>query len=146
MKKEISKGLNNYLADASVLYFKWHNLHWNVTGLQFKAVHEYLETRYDALALVLDEAAELLKINGEAPLASMKAFLAATSIKELDSVEISVKDTVDVLLADMLCLKESAEKLKALADEEGAYDVVNMLEDHLSDNNKNIWFVKAMLK
>jgi len=26
---------------------KLHNLHWNVTGLTFKAVREYLETLYE---------------------------------------------------------------------------------------------------
>ncbi len=146
MKKEVVKGLNNYLADTSVLYFKWHNLHWNLTGLQFKAVHEYLETLYDSLALVLDEVAELLKINDEAPLASMKEFLKATSIEELDSVEISIKDTLSVLMADLKHLKKSSEALKAQADEEGLYDVVNMLETHLDNYNKTIWFVKSMSK
>ena len=65
MKKNITNALNTYLADVSVLYFKWHNLHWNVVGPQFKAVHEYLETLYNNLADVLDEVAENLKINGE---------------------------------------------------------------------------------
>ncbi len=43
MKKNLFEKLNKYLADTAVMYIKLHNLHWNVYGLQFKAVHEYLE-------------------------------------------------------------------------------------------------------
>lgn len=41
-------------------------------GSPFKAVHEYLETLYDALADVLDSTAKLLKMNGEMTFAGMK--------------------------------------------------------------------------
>ena len=146
MKKEIAQGLNKYLADVSVLYIKWHNLHWNVVGPQFKAVHEYLEGLYDGLADVLDEAAEMLKINEETPLASMKEFLAVSTVEELPSVEISVAEAIKIVTADMEALKKVAEEVRVAADEEDAYDVVGMLEGHLTDYNKNIWFVKAMVK
>lgn len=68
MKKELAAKVNVYLADIGVLYIKLHNLHWNVVGSQFKAVHEYLESLYDSMAALLDEVAELLKMNGESPL------------------------------------------------------------------------------
>ena len=58
MKKELVVKLNKYLADVAVSYIKMHNLHWNIVGSQFKAVHEYLETIYDSYADVLDEVAE----------------------------------------------------------------------------------------
>ena len=61
----LNNALNTYIANIGVGYIKLHNLHWNVVGSQFKAVHEYLESLYDAFADVLDETAELLKIAGE---------------------------------------------------------------------------------
>ena len=33
--------VNQYLADLSVWNVKLHNLHFNVTGPQFKSIHEY---------------------------------------------------------------------------------------------------------
>ncbi|WP_287387784.1 ferritin-like domain-containing protein, partial [Lachnospira sp.] len=39
---------NKYLADIAVSDIKIHNLHWNVVGPQFKAVHEFLESIYDS--------------------------------------------------------------------------------------------------
>ena len=61
MNKNLVLKSNKYLANVGVEYIKLHNLHWNVIGLQFKAVHEYLESLYDSLADVLDEVAELIK-------------------------------------------------------------------------------------
>ena len=46
MNKELTKSVNAYIANIGVGYIKLHNLHWNVVGSQFKAVHEYLESLY----------------------------------------------------------------------------------------------------
>ena len=50
MKKELSVKLNKYLSNLGVEYIKLHNLHWNVVGIQFKAIHEYLEGLYDGVS------------------------------------------------------------------------------------------------
>ena len=70
-QKDLTKALNAYIANIGVGYIKLHNLHWNVVGSQFKAVHEYLESLYDSFADVLDESAEILKMCGEQPVASL---------------------------------------------------------------------------
>ena len=146
MKKELVVGLNKYLADTGVLYIKWHNLHWNVVGTQFKAVHEFIEGLYDALADVLDEAAEILKMHDETPLASMKDYLAVSTIEELPSVELAVSEVLAIVTKDMTDMKASAEALRVMADDEDVYDVVGMLEDHLGNYTKNLLFLKAMAK
>ena len=146
MKQELAVKLNGYLANIGVSYVKLHNLHWNVTGPQFKAVHEYLETLYDAFAEVLDAAAELLKMNGVLPLASMKAYLAAATIEELESRELDVSAVLHTVLADMETLKTQAEDIRREADGQNQYDVVGLMEDDLSNYRKTIWFLTAMLK
>lgn len=92
-----------------------HNLHWNVVGPQFKAVHEYLEGIYDAYADVLDEVAELIRMNGDLPAASLKEYLALADIEELPSVEISINDALAILLADMKHLKAQAAEIRRTA-------------------------------
>lgn len=146
MKKELVNLSNKYIANIGVSYIKFHNLHWNVVGHQFKSVHEYLESLYDALAEVLDEVAEILKMDGEMPLGSMKAYLAAADIAELEDKELSVQESLEILLADMELLKGQAEAIRAMADEEDHYALVASMEDQLGDYRKNIWFIKAMLK
>lgn len=146
MTKKLLKSTNQYLANIGVSYIKLHNLHWNVTGAQFKAVHEYLEALYDAYADILDEVAEILRMDGELPPASMKEYLEIATIKELPSEEICIKDTLHTLLSDMELLKWEAETLRKLAGEEDHYLMANTLEEHLANYTKNIWFLHAMLK
>lgn len=146
MKKELVNLSNKYIANIGVSYIKLHNLHWNVVGHQFKSVHEYLESLYDALAEVLDEVAEILKMDGEMPLGSMKAYLAAADIRELEDKELSVQESLEIVLADLELLKSQAEAIRSMADEEDHYALVASMEDQLGDYRKNIWFIKAMLK
>ena len=146
MKKELVLKSNKYLANINVNYVKLHNLHWNVLGLQFKPVHEYLEGLYDSMHEVFDEVAELLKMNGEYPLASLKDFLSVSEVKELESKDYSVKESLEIALADIKLLKGNALELRALAAEEDFYPLQVMMEDHLANYNKVVWFIESMLK
>ena len=146
MKKELVLKSNKYLANINVNYVKLHNLHWNVLGLQFKPVHEYLESLYDSMHEVFDEVAELLKMNGEYPVASLKEFLELSEIKELESKDYSVKDSLVIALADIKVLRENAKELRLLAAEDDFYPLQVMMEDHLANYNKVVWFIESMLK
>ena len=146
MKKELVLKSNKYLANINVNYVKLHNLHWNVLGLQFKPVHEYLEGLYDSMHEILDEVAELLKMNGEYPLASLKDFLVVAEIKELESKDYSVKESLEIALADIKLLKSNALELRSLAAVEDFYPLQVMMEDHLANYNKVVWFIESMLK
>lgn len=146
MKKELVVALNKYLANLGVEYIKLHNLHWNVVGINFKAIHEYLEGLYDGVSASLDSLAELLKMHDEVPAASLKEYLALSSLEELPSVELKGKDVLEIVLKDFNEFKQLAESIRALADEEDVYDVVSAMEADLEQFNKSIWFIKAMLK
>ena len=144
MKNQVAQNLNKYLANVGVNYIKLHNLHWNVIGKDFKPVHEYLESLYDSFAEVLDEVAELLKMHEQVPAASLKEYLALADIQELGNKELYSSEVLEIVLADMQLLKAQAEAIRAEAEDD--YSVVAMMEDHLANYNKVIWFVKSMLK
>ena len=146
MNKNLVLKSNKYLANINVNYVKLHNLHWNVLGLQFKPVHEYLEGLYDSMHEIFDEVAELLKMNGEFPLASLKDFLAVSEISELESKDYSVKESLEIALADIKLLKANAVELRKLAAEDDFYPLQVMMEDHLANYNKVVWFIESMLK
>ena len=146
MEKRLLNVSNKYLANVGVSYIKLHNLHWNVVGLNFKAVHEYLEWIYDSMAEVLDEVAELIKMNGGYPLASLKEYLAVASIEELESKDYKILESLDILLKDLKVLREEVLEIRSIADELDNVAFVNMAEDHLANYNKQIWFVESMLK
>ena len=146
MEKTLSVKLNKYLASLGVEYIKLHNLHWNVVGINFKAIHEYLEALYDGVTASLDAVAELLKMHVETPLASTKEFLEFSIVKVLPSVEIIGVDSLNIVLEDFEMMKKLAEEIRLEADENNVYDVVAMMEGDLAQYNKSIWFIKAMLK
>ena len=146
MNKQLSQKLNKYLANLAVEYVKLHNLHWNVVGINFKSIHEYLEGLYDGISASLDSVAELLKMHDEVPAASLKEYLALSDIEELPSVEVKGKEALEVVLKDFQSFKALGESIRLEADEENLYDVVSAMEGDLEQFNKAIWFIKAMLK
>lgn len=146
MKKELAVSMNKYLANIGVEYIKLHHLHWNVVGVNFKSIHEYLEGLYDGLASSLDEVAELLKIHDEVPAASLKEYLELASIEELEAGELHGKEVLEIVLKDFKEMRNQAEALRNQADEENLFGVVSALEGDLEQYDKNIWFIKAMLK
>ena len=64
MTKELEKKLNLYLANQLVDYVKKHNLHWNLKGSNFFALHAKLEELYDEANDILDEVAERILCTG----------------------------------------------------------------------------------
>lgn len=146
MNKQLVEKTNVYLSDLAVMYIKLHNLHWNVVGPQFKAIHEYLEVLYNGFAEKLDAVAELLKMNDEYPLASMGDYLLNAKVHELQSITYDVKETLHILLKDFSDLNEEAMEVRSLAQAEDNFSLSNMMEDHIALYKKNIWFIESMLK
>lgn len=145
MNKKLYEKLNKYLADTAVMYIKLHNLHWNISGMQFKGVHEYLETLYDGMTAYMDAIAELLRMHGEYPAASMADYLKISDIKELVSEKIDIQQALTIVLDDLTALDKTAKDIRTAADAEDAFDIVAMMEEHCADYQKTIWFINSML-
>lgn len=139
--------LNTYLANLAVLNIKIHNLHWNIVGSQFVSVHEYLESEYDKAGERLDEVAELIRMSGEFPVANLKEYLEISTIKEIEtSKEVSIKEALEIVLSNIKLQKELALEIRKEANEADNFPVANVMEDHIEDYNKQIWFVESSLK
>lgn len=139
--------LNTYLANLAVLNIKIHNLHWNIVGSQFVSVHKYLESEYDKAGERLDEVAELIRMSGEFPVANLKEYLEISTIKEIEtSKEVSIKEALEIVLSDIKLQKELALEIRKEADEANNFTVANVMENHIEDYNKQIWFVESSLK
>lgn len=146
MTKNLIKETNNYLANIGVMYVKLHNLHWNVKGVQFKAVHEYLETIYDYFAATLDKVAEFIKMEDGYPHAKLVDYLEVASISELESKDYAVSEALEILLGDIVILNDQALYLHNFADKIDNFTLTNILEDNISEYRKIIWFIRSMIK
>lgn len=138
--------LNQLVADLSVAYVKLHNLHWNVTGQQFKAIHEFVEDVYEDLDEQYDDVAERVKMLGEFPPASQKRYLEMTKIEELEDKDYTVREVLDLLVETLKYLRNLATEARNTADEEGDFSTVAMLEDAVAVYDKHVWFISQALK
>ena len=141
----IAMKLNPYLSDLVVLYLKLHDLHWNVKGKMFVPAHEYTESRYEDMADKFDAVAEIIIMHGEAPVSSMKEYMELASIKELNRGSYRDEEVLAEVLKDLEYLRGKALELRGEFDAEGKFSIVNLLEDHISGYDKEIWFLKSML-
>ena len=138
--KKIEK-LNLYLSNLAVLNVKLHNLHWNVVGKNFVQLHEFTESQYDDVFEKFDDVAELIKINGHKPLASLSSYLKNSSIKELESKDFSDNELIDIVEADLKEQLELVKNIREIADKEDDFTTVAMMEEHANSYKKTLWFI-----
>lgn len=137
------KSLNVYLSNIAVMTTKLHNLHWNVEGRNFYQTHVYTEGLYDKFFDWYDEVAEAIKMREGFPFASLKDYVANATIAELDSKKVVVDEVNEIVMNDLVAIKEEATKIREEADNDGDFIIVSMLEDHVAELEKNIWFLRA---
>lgn len=109
-------------------------------------MHEYLEELYDSFAAKFDAVAELQRMNGEFPLASVKDYLANTDIEEIPSQEISEKQAIEKTLEIIKIQKDLAVQMQDESDENKLKGLDVMLDDHIGEYAKAIWFMESMIK
>ena len=136
--------MNEYVADLHVWNVKLHNLHWNVTGEQFMPVHKFTEEMYEDAFEKFDDVAEQLKIQGQSPAATIAEYAKLATIQEVPAREFSSGEVIKIVKEDMEHMKQQAVEIRALADEEGDFSTVAMMEEHADGYAKNLWFLSAM--
>ena len=140
------ENLNRYLSNLGILITKTHNLHWNVVGARFKAIHEYTESLYDYYFEKFDDVAESFKMKGEFPLVKVADYLKHATVKELDAKDFKVSEVASLIKADMELMLADAKKIREVANEEDDFAVANEMEDQISHFVKQLWFIEAMGK
>ncbi|MBF1341580.1 MAG: DNA starvation/stationary phase protection protein [Mogibacterium diversum] len=141
----LERDFNNYIANLGVMIFKLHNIHWNVEGPQFVAVHEFTESLYDEIFEYYDAVAEHLKIYSVSPDVKMSDYLKNASIKEIDAKKFEIKEALGIVKEDLEELRKQATGLRNACDNEGWFSGVTMFEDQVNYYNKQIWFIRAIL-
>jgi starvation-inducible DNA-binding protein len=137
--------LNRQVANFGVLYTKLHNFHWFVKGFQFFQLHELFERLYDEVTEHFDAVAERLLMLNLLPYASLKDFLANTSLQEATGKE-ELLDMVKSTIADFEVVnKELAELIKGAQDaaDEVTVDLALGIQSSIQ---KHLWMLKSTVK
>jgi starvation-inducible DNA-binding protein len=74
--------LNKDLADTNLLLIKTKKYHWDVTGPEFRSLHELWEEQYEILTESIDSTAERVRQLGNFPVGTAEGFIRFSSIKE----------------------------------------------------------------
>ncbi len=145
MSKTAEK-LNLYLANLNVLYRKLQNYHWNVVGKGFFAIHSKLEEYYDGINAQIDDVAERILSIGATPLGTLKDYLEITTVKEAENKEISGICALASVKSEFEAMLSQVKEIKETADEEKDFGTSAMMDEYISEYEKNIWMLTAFSK
>jgi starvation-inducible DNA-binding protein len=135
-------GLAHLLADTYILYVKTQNFHWNIQSPNFYAYHKMLEEQYEELAEAVDVIAERMRsMNVLAP-ASLREFLALTSLQE-SSNDLSASDMIQRLLADHEVMASHLMTLFKLAQDAGDEVTLDLLIERKTAHDKTAWMLRS---
>lgn len=143
---ELTTAIKVLLANATVMYYKTHQFHWNIEGVEFTQYHEFFGDLYTDVYNSVDPIAELLrKLDEYAPVSLDELFKYKTLQEETTRV---------VLLADILAslIKANEEVLASLnkvftiANANKQQGICNFIADRIDTHQKHAWFLKASAK
>ncbi len=140
----LTDALKVVLADSYALYLKTQNFHWNVTGPNFKSLHDLFEEQYTDLAAAIDEIAERIRTLGEKAPGSFSSFSKTTSIKDGDE-EANADTMVRQLRDDQHTISAALNRALHIAEQQDDEVTVDMMIERLSVHEKNGWMLSAIL-
>lgn len=133
--------LNAVLGQTFRLYVQTHGYHWNVTGTNFRQLHDLFEAHYQNLWSALDEIAERIRIQGAAAPGSVAALMAHAPAEEAPAQ--SADDMLSKLIAGHEAIAARLRDAIETAGEAGDEVSAGMLTDRLEWHEKELWMMKA---
>ena len=141
---ELSKKLNQLLADYEIFYQNLRGFHWNIKGKEFFELHTKFEELYDDAFIKIDEIAErILTLEGE-PLHTYTDYLKITNIKEAKNVTNGVKG-VEIIVNNFSTLISTEREILDLASEANDEGTVSLMSDYITQTEKTLWMLNSYL-
>lgn len=140
--KAVVEGLVRVLADTFVLYFKTHTYHWNVTGKQFRGLHELFDEQYTELWNATDEIAERIRTLSEYAPVNLKELLEVSTLSEAGQLPDSC-EMVRQLAADNRAIVDSIYPALRAAQDAGDEATTGLLTDRITIHEKAAWMLEV---
>lgn len=138
--------LNHDLADTYLLLIKTRKYHWDVTGPQFRSLHELWQEQYEALVIVVDDIAERIRTLGGYPLGTAEGFLRYASVKEHPNDLPGAAEMVKRLTADYeLIVRNLRHHIEQCTSEYGDEGTADFLTGLMEQNEKAAWMLRSFL-
>jgi len=143
-RSQIAEAMKPILAESAQLYVATQNVHWNVTGPLFQAVHALTEEQYLELAPAIDEIAERIRGLGQKAPGTMTQYMALGSIKDGDE-NAGAEDMIRALKEGHNTIADHIRPVIAAAAEANDEVTAGLLTDRLTVHEKAQWMLGAML-
>ena len=142
----ISEILNTWLADEYTLATKTKYFHWNVTGANFLALHEFFGQQYRQLDTFIDEIAERIRIVGHFAAGSMSDFLKMTHLTEKRADEMNANTMLEELLQDhQIVIRWLRTQESAIAEKYKDHGTADFITSMMKEHEKMAWMIRAHL-
>lgn len=143
----VSELLNRLLADEMVLYVRTLNYHWNVRGMQFHSLHEFLEKLYEKGFERIDGLAERVRAVGDSPIATLRGFVEKAGLQETPPEPPEDPRAMIERLAEghQHVIGELRKAIRSCRDEVDDPASENLLTDLLQEHEKTVWMLQTHL-
>ena len=143
---ELTTAIKVLLANATVMYYKAHQFHWNIEGIEFTQYHEFFGDIYTDVYGSIDPTAEWLrKLDEYAPISLDELFKYKTLQEETTQVT-ELKDILASLIKANDEVIISLNKVFSVANANKQQGVCNFIADRIDTHQKHGWFLKASAK
>lgn len=139
--------LNQDLSDTYLLQIKTKKYHWDVTGPEFRSLHEMWEEQYQQLSENIDAIAERVRTLGNFPVGTAEGFLQFGSIKEHTGDVPTSYQMVENLIDDheqiIRNLREHVDQCSEEFHDEGTADfLTGLMEEH----EEMAWMLRSFIE
>jgi starvation-inducible DNA-binding protein len=143
---ELQIAIKVLMANATVMYYKAHQFHWNVEGIEFTQYHTFFEDIYTDVYNSIDPIAELLrKLDTYTPISLDELFKyktlseEANMVTDLGGILSKLSQANDEVIT-------SLNKVFTLAAAQNQQGICNFIADRIDTHQKHGWFLRASAK
>lgn len=141
----LSKGLNELLANYQIFYGNLRGFHWLIQGDKFFELHLKFEELYNDSLVKVDEIAERILVLGSLPIHTYSGYLKVSTIKESKKITdgyAAVKNVLDSYKILLSIERKLLDKASEINDE----GTNALMSDYIREQEKLIWMYSAFLK
>ena len=143
---ELKTAIKVLLANTTVMYYKAHQFHWNIEGIEFTQFHEFFGDLYTDVYNSVDPIGELLrKLDDYAPVSLDDLFKYKTVQEETTRVEL-LSDILASLIKANEEVLASLNKVFTIANADKQQGICNFIADRIDTHQKHAWFLRASAK
>lgn len=143
---ELKTSIKVLLANATVMYYKAHQFHWNVEGIEFTQYHEFFGDLYTDVYNSVDPIAELLRKLDEYAPVSLDDLFKYKTLQEETTRAILLEDILASLIKANDEVLISLNKVFELANTNRQQGICNFIADRIDTHQKHGWFLKSSAK